>query len=71
MNKKEKIIAHILAIAILSTLLLANGLIWYGILNLFTWLFHIQMVITFQDGFVIGEIIFILIYCILEVCEHE
>ena len=71
MNKKEKIVAMILTIVIVITLLLINSLIWYGILSLFTWLFHIQAIVTFKDGFIVGTTVYLIIRCFLEVCNHE
>ena len=71
MNKKEKIIAMILMIVVVLTVLLINSLIWYGILSLFIWLFHIQAIVTFKDGFIVGTTVYLIIRCFSEVCEHE
>ena len=71
MNKKEKIVAMILTIVVVLTVLLINSLIWYGILSLFTWLFHIQAIVTFKDGFIVGATVYLRIRCFVEACEHE
>ena len=71
MNKKEKIVEMILKIVIMIKLFIINSLIWYGILSLFTWLFHIQAIVTFKDGFIVGATVYLIMRCFSEVCEHE